>query len=442
MISENQILKQRFFRLAFFNVLSNLTVPLASLIDIAFLGHLAEIRHLAGVALATILFNYIYWTFGFLRMGTTGTTAIAAGQKNENEVILTLLRNGAIALSLGIVIILLQYPLQIIGFAILSGTEAVKASGIDYYYALIWGAPATLLNFVLLGWFLGREKGAIVFILSAIAKVSNIILDYIFIVQLGWASAGAGSATAIGQYLAALFGLILVFKQFPLPKIRALFSKILDRDAILNSFDLNREIVIRTLFLITTFAAFTNISSGFGTNYLVTNTLLLQVVTLAAYFIDGLAFATETIAGTSRGSGAKELLLPLLKLSGGLSLILAAAISLVFALMPNLFQLLTNNTDAIAGVSRYVIWLFPVLIFGAIAFILDGYFIGLTEGAILRKSTAIGAIAFFSPVALIAVYFKANHLLWLALALFMLGRAITLAIAVKNTLKITAQRSL
>lgn len=419
-------------------MLSNLIVPLASLVDTAFLGHLSEdpeLVNLGGVALATILFNYIYWTFGFLRMSTTGTTAIAAGSGDKDEVIITLLRNSIIAVTIGIVILLLQQPLQAIGFALLSGNEAVKQAGIDYYNALIWGAPANLLNFVLLGWFLGREKGAIVLIISAIAKISNIILDYIFIVQLGWASYGAGSATAISQYLAAAYGLIIVMRQFPWQKFPALWDRVAEKTALLNSFTLNREIVIRTLFLVSTFSVFTNLSSSFGGNFLIINTLLLQVVTLAAYFIDGLAFATETIAGKSRGAKSQELLLPLLKLSGAIGLIIAAAIALVCGLIPEtLFGILTDKSQTIAELTKYVIWLFPVLIFGSIAYILDGYFIGLTEGAILRKSTLIAAIVFFAPAATLATYLHSNALLWFSLTLFMLGRAFTLAIEVPKTL--------
>ena len=150
----NQI-QHRFWRLAGVNILANLMVPLASLVDVGFLGHLAEIRHLAGVALATVLFNYIYWTFGFLRMGTTGTTAQASGQSDRQTVIVIWLRNSAIALTIGLLILILQQPLQQIGFTLLSATPEVLDSAQAYYNALIWGAPATLLNFVLLGWFLG-----------------------------------------------------------------------------------------------------------------------------------------------------------------------------------------------------------------------------------------------------------------------------------------------
>jgi MATE family multidrug resistance protein len=156
----------RFFRLASVNILSNLMVPLAGLTSVAFLGHLGDIRHLAGVTLSTVLFNYIYRTLGFLRMSTTGMTAQAVGREDEEGVLLTGLRNGILALGLGITILILQYPLQEIGFALLSATSDVKASGQAYYDARIWAAPATLLNFVLIGWFLGREQSGKVLVLS------------------------------------------------------------------------------------------------------------------------------------------------------------------------------------------------------------------------------------------------------------------------------------
>ena len=205
--------KGRFWRLAIVNVISNLMVPLASLVDVAFLGHLTEIRHLAGVAIATVLFNYIYWTFGFLRMGTTGVTAQARGRGDNDVVILTLLRNSAIALSIGIIILLLQQPLREIGFALLQADPEVLEAGRSYYNALIWGAPATLLNFVLLGWFLGREQGKQVLLISFVSKGVNIALDYLFIVRWGQEAAGAGAATAISQLASLIVGMFCVYRE-------------------------------------------------------------------------------------------------------------------------------------------------------------------------------------------------------------------------------------
>jgi len=428
--------RRRFFQLAIVNILSNLMVPLAGLVNIAFLGHLAEIRHLTGVALASVLFNYIYWTFGFLRMGTTGTTAQAVGRSDSDTVLLTLLRNGLIALAIGLTILLLQQPLRELGFTVLSAAPEVKSSGRAYYNALIWGAPATLLNFVLIGWFLGREQGTKVLLLSVIGNAANVVLDYFFIVRWGWETRGAGIASAASQYLMLLVGIILICQERWLSDLKVVAKQILNREALKAAFVLNGDILIRTFALVSTFAFFTNLSSAMGTIVLATNTLLLQVVTLAAYFIDGLAFATESFAGMFRGKGTSEQLVPLVRISGGVSLILGLVFAIAFNLFPDsLFRLLTNHFEVIDQISSYVRWLLPVLGFGSIAYMLDGYFLGLTEGRILRWSTLTAALVGFAPFAFVAWQFKSSHLLWLALSMFMLARAVTLGGQVPRTLK-------
>ncbi|MEO0924562.1 MAG: guanitoxin biosynthesis MATE family efflux transporter GntT [Cyanobacteria bacterium J06643_13] len=419
--------RRRFWRLAVVNVISNLMVPLASLVDVAFLGHLTEIRHLAGVAIATVLFNYIYWTFGFLRMGTTGLTAQARGRGDRNLELLILLRNSAIALVIGSLILVLQQPLREIGFTILQAANDVILAGRAYYNTLIWGAPATLLNFVLLGWFLGREQAREVLLMSITNKGINIVLDYLFIVRWGQESAGAGAATAISQYVTLLVGLAFVYQELRGISWAKMRSQIWETSALKAIFSLNQNILIRTLALVSTFAVFTNLSATMGTTVLAGNTLLLQVVTLAAYFIDGIAFATESIAGNLHGQGAKDKLLPLLKLAGSVSLLAGICFAAIFNFFPQaLFGLLTNHSEVIVQVRNYLWWLFPVLGFGSIAYMLDGYFLGLTAGKILRQSTLVAAGLGFAPIAIAAWYWQTNHLLWLALALFMATRSLTL----------------
>ena len=429
-MTNNQSMK-RFWRLAAVNILSNLTVPLASLVDTAFLGHLTDISHLAGVAIATVLFNYIYWTFGFLRMGTTGLTAQARGRELTEEVVLILLRNVAIALTIGIAILILQQPIREIGFSLLQGDSNTIQAGRDYYNALIYGAPATLINFVLLGWFLGKEEAGKVLLLSGVNKGANIVLDYLLIVRWNQSSSGAGAATAIAQYITLLLGLILVCSQLPWAALRSHFPNIPNLTAIKATFTLNRDILIRTLALVSTFALFTNLSATMGTGILASNTLLLQVVTLAAYFIDGIAFATESIAGNLQGQGKSDQLIALLKLAGSSSLLAGLSFATIFCLFPQgLFGLLTNHSEVIAGVQNYIWWLFPILGFGAIAYMLDGYFLGLTAGKVLRQSTLIAALLGFVPMAIAAWYWQTNNLLWLALTLFMATRSITLMLRV------------
>lgn len=411
-------------------------VPLAGLVDVAFLGHLAEIRHLAGVALATVLFNYIYWSFGFLRMGTTGMTAQAVGRGDQQAVLLIGLRNGLLALGLGLIILVLQYPLRELGFTLLSAAPEVKSSGEAFYNTLIWGAPVTLLNFVLIGWFLGREQSGRVLLLSAVGNGANVVLDYLFIVHYGWESAGAGIASATSQYLMTLLGMILVCREVRFNSVAAIAGQVLDPSALKATFMLNRDILVRTFALVSTFALFTNLSSSLGTVVLATNTLLLQVVSLAAYFIDGLAFATESFAGIFRGQGLSKQLVPLILVSGGASLGLGLIFALVFASFPRtFFALLTNHKEVIDPISSYVWWLLPVLGFGSIAFMLDGYFLGLTEGSILRNSTVIAALVGFVLMAVAAWQFKNSQMLWLALSLFMAARVVTLGMQVSKTLR-------
>jgi MATE family multidrug resistance protein len=430
-----QDLRWDFFRLASVNILSNLMVPLSGLLSVAFLGHLTEIHHLAGVTLSTILFNYLYRTLGFLRMSTTGVTAQAIGRQDEEAVWLTGLRNSILALGLGVVLLLLQHPLGSLGFALLSAAPEVKTSGQVYYAARIWGAPATLLNFVLVGWFLGRGQSGKVFLLSAVGNGANVVLDYLFIVRWHWQSAGAGLATAVSQYLMMLVGLLLVCREVPWKKMPSLVRQTFVLAGLREMLSLNRDIFIRTLAFLSTFSLFTSLSSVMGETVLAENALLLQVITLTVYLVDGLAFATESLTGIFKGQGENEQLFPLLRIAGQVSLLVGLSFAVLCILFPEtLFGLLTNHGEVIAVLHLYTPWLLPILGFGSIAFIMDGYFLGLAEGAILRN-TALGATLLgFVPIAGLAWQLHSCSLLWLALSLFMAMRVIFLGLQVPRTL--------
>lgn len=428
-------LLQRFFRLALVNVLSNLTVPFTGLVSVAFLGHLIDIHQLAGVTIATVLFNYLYRTLSFLRMGTTGVTAQAVGRTDRETMLLVGLRNGFLALVLGGLILLLQHPLRDFGFALLSAEPAIKAAGQAYYDARIWAAPATLLNFVLIGWLLGREQSGRVLLISTLGNGINILLDYCFITRWGWSSAGAGWSIVFSQYVMAALGLLLVLQEIAWTEIRAVAAKIWDRDAFSSTLRLNGNIFIRTLAFLSTFSLFTNFSSAISEVLLAENALLLQVFSVAVYLIDGIAFATESLTGVLQGQGKKQPLLWLLKISGSISLSIGIAFALVFVLFPaELFALLTNHEEVLSQMGRYVPWLIPVLSFGSIAFMLDGYFLGLAEGATLRNAALLASLLGFAPVVGLAWQFQSNHLLWLSLSTFMAARVLLLGIQVPRTL--------
>lgn len=425
-----------FFQLAVVNILSNLTVPLAGLISVAFLGHLVEIHHLAGVTLSTVLFNYLYRTLSFLRMGTTGVTAQAVGRNDRSDILLTGLRNGLLAVGLGLAILVLQHPLRELGFAVLSADPDIKAAGQAYYDARIWAAPATLLNFVLIGWFLGQGKSGRVLLISAIGNGMNIVLDYYLVIRWGWNSAGAGWAIALSQYVMALLGIILVGQDVRWREFQDALPQLWDATALKNTLQLNGNIFVRTFAFLSTFSIFTSFSSAIDALLLAENGLLLQVFSFAVYLIDGLAFATESLTGILHGQESKKPLLPLLGIAGSSSLLIGVAFSTGFALFPTpLFALLTNHAEVLEQMGRYVAWLIPVLSFGSIAFMLDGYFLGLTEGVTLRNAALIASLVGFAPIAIAAWQLHSNDLLWLALAVFMAARAILLGIQVPRTLQ-------
>jgi MATE family multidrug resistance protein len=425
----------RFYRLSSVSVFSNMMVPLAGLVDTAFLGHLADIRHLAGVILASILFDYLYRVLKFLRSSTNAITAQASGADNQKEVILAGLRSGLIALIIGLVILLIQYPVQKLGFALLSGTYAVEASGIDYFYARIWGAPAVLLNFVLIGWFLGRERNPIVLWMAITANGSNVLLDYLMINRWGWESAGAGLATAISQYLALFIGLIAAILTIRWQDLQLALAEIWDWIAIKETVVLKTDILIRFVVLISTYAIFTNLSSTMGTKVLAQNGLLLQIALLSQFTIQGVGMTTQTLTGNFKSKGETERLMPLLIISIATTIPIALVFALSAIIFPDtIFGLMTNHAEINQSINEYTIWLLPIVEVTVIVFMLEGYFIGLKEGSVLRNSVLISFFVGFLPLAALAWYLQNNHLLWLSLLSYVLVLSVGLGTQLPRSL--------
>ena len=433
----------RFYRLASVSVLSNTMVPLAGLFDTAFLGHLNDLRYLAGVILASILFDYLYRILKFLRNSTNAMTAQAVGQDDASGVLLALLRSGLIAVAIAFIILCLQYPIQKLGFAILAGSQDIELSGIEYFNARIWGAPAVLLNFVLIGWFLGREKNGVVLLISLIANTSNVLLDYLMISRWGWSSMGAGLATALSQYLALLVALVAVALTIPWQDLRNALPDVFDRQALKGILALKGNILVRFLTLISAYSIFTNLSAGMGTELLAENGLLLQIALLSQFTIQGVGMTTQTLIGNFKGKGDTAKLMPVMITAILNSLPIALLLALVALFFPQtLFGLLTNHREINQGITSYTIWLLPLLTSTAIAFMLEGYFIGLKEGAVLRNASLIAFFLVFIPSVTIAWYFNSVHLLWLSLTLYMVSLFIYLGVRMFQTQQSLVQPSI
>ncbi len=410
----------RFYQLAVVSALSNMMVPLAGLFDTAFLGHLADIRHLAGVILGSVLFDYLYRILKFFRNSTNAITAQAEGQNNHQEVLLAGLRSSIVAITVATLILLLQYPLQRLGFAVLSGSPEIEAAGLDYFNARIWGAPAVLLNFVLIGWFLGREMNRIVLIISLVGNGSNVLLDYLMINRWGWESMGAGLATALSQYLALGVAVIAVAVSIQWAAVPAALKQIWDLPAFKSTLLLKGNILIRFVALISAYAIFTNLSATLGATILAENGLLLQIALLSQFTVNGVGLTTQTLVGNFKGKGKPELMMPVLYTSVVHGLLISLPFAILSVLFPaSVFGLLTSHTEVSYSIHTYVIWLVPLLSLTAVAFVLEGYFIGLKEGAILRNSALTALGIGYTPIAIAGWYYQNNHLLWTSLTVYM-----------------------
>lgn len=426
-VKANYDLLRRFYQLSLVNVLSNLTEPLAGLIGIAFLGHLTQIGYLAGVGLATVIFSYIYENLLFLRISTTAVTSQSVGRDNQEAMLLVLLRNGFIALVLSVLILILQYPIGTLGFILLNGSPEVESIGLSYFNARIWGTPAVLLNFVIIGWFLGREQSSKVLLLTCVGNTMNIVLNYFAIMRWDLGSTGAGLSQAISEYLMLLVGIVLVIRSIHWQDLLTALQQFWDWSAFQSTFFLNSDLLVRSLVYMSAWAIFFNLSATFGTDILAENTLLQQVVFPLSFLVEGIGFATETLIGNFKGQSANDQLLPVLQISLLNSLLVAVAASGVCILWTEtVFGWLTSHTELIEPLKEYVPWLLVVLSCFSIAWIMEGYFAGLALGQSLRNASLVAISLGFAPLAVWAWLAHSNHLLWLAISAFMLTRAVVL----------------
>ncbi|MEO0756409.1 MAG: guanitoxin biosynthesis MATE family efflux transporter GntT [Cyanobacteria bacterium J06648_16] len=411
----------RFYRLASVSVLSNMMVPLAGLFDAAFLGHLEDINQLAGVILGGILFDYIYRILKFLRNSTNTLTAHAVGEDDDQAVLVAVLRCGLIAGAIALTILLLQYPIHKLGFALLSGSADIESSGLAYFNARIWGAPAVLLNFVLIGWFLGREKNGVVFAMSIVGNGTNVLFDYLMITRWGWESAGAGIATALSQYLALAVALVAMAISTNWALLKPAWTQVVaDREGLTSAVVLKGNILVRFLALISAYAIFTNLSASFGTEQLAENGLLLQIALLSQFTVQGVGMTSQTLIGNFKGQGKPDQILAVLQVAlvTGLAIAMAFAVSTV--LFPDtVFQLLTSHSEVSLAMRQYTGWLIPLLGLTAAAFMLESYFIGIKDGATLRNGALMGFLAGFVPLVVLAVAQQSVTVLWAALTGYM-----------------------
>lgn len=430
-MDDRAALRRRFLRLTALNVASNLTVPTASLVDTAMLGHLDEIRFLAGVALASVIFDYLYWAFGFLRMGTTGLVAMAHGRGDADEPVRILYRSAAVGGAIGLLALLFAPAIRELSFSLLAGSPTSEAVGREYFNARVLGAPAVFANLALAGYFIGLGRSGSALAMAVVQNIGNATLNIWFIWGLGWAAEGAGLAAMASQYLALVVGSGVFLAGRPALGQNRVFT----RSGLGTLFRLNGELFVRTLSMLTVFAIFTNLSALGGEAQLAAFAILIRILTAGAYVIDGAAFALESMVGAIWHGKDLGTLRWLLRYALKIAIVTASTIALlIFVGERTLYGILTEHAEVIELSVQFQPWMLVTLGFGAIAWILDGLFIGLTWGRELRQAALVSLTAFL-PGAWVAYAGGDPHVLWASFLMFTIARSATLSLAWARALR-------
>ena len=431
---------RRVWHLAAPLMLANISTPLLGAVDTAVIGHLDDAAFLGGLAIGAMAFNFLYWSVNFLRMGTSALTAQARGADDRIEGVAVLARAVGLGLVIGLVMVALQWPFRLVSLAFFDASAAVEASATVYMEVRIWSAPATLINFVLLGWFLGSRRPVTALLLQVLLNGTNIVLDLVFVIGLDAGVAGVAVASVCAEYLTVATGLLLAGFRVRWPTLALAWPRIRHPAAARALLSINSNIFVRTLCLVSAFALFTRTGAGLGDTVLAANLVLLQFQMFCAFALDGFADTAEVLVGGAVGSRRRADLRAAVAASTLWAGLFASAFALVFAVFGGLLiDVLTGIGEVRLAAREYLPWLIALPLISVWSFQLDGIFIGATRGQALRNAMLVSLALFVAAIALLVPAMD-NHGLWLAFSLFMVARAATLVVAYPSLLRSVAAR--
>jgi len=417
----------RVWRLAGPIIVANISTPLLGAVDTAVMGHLPDAAYIGGVAIGAVIFDFLFWGFGFLQMSTSAFTAQAQGAGDEVEVRATLLRAMALAVALGLLLVLLQIPIAYLGFALLDASPQVEGFARSYYQIRIWSAPFALANYVALGWLLGRQKAGLVLVLQLVLNGTNIALDLLFVVGFGWGIEGVALATLIAQAIGLTLALVFVRSALKVRDPAITWSRLADRARLTALLHVNVNILIRTLCLIFGFAYFTARGAEMGDLILAANAVLMQFQFVSAYAMDGFAHAVEVLAGNALGRRSRADFRSAVRVSTLWALGFAVLAALTFwAAGAQIIALFSDIAEVRRTAMTYLPWMIVSPLISVWSFQLDGIFIGTTRSAEMRNAM-IASLAVYLAACWLIIPVLGNHGLWLSLMVFMLARMLTLA---------------
>ena len=405
------------------SIISNITVPLLGLIDVAIVGHLGSASYIGAIAVGSMIFNIIYWLFGFLRMGTSGMTSQAFGANDSQETARLLVRSCGVGLIAATMLILMQYPIKELSFILIQTTSEIYELTSRYFNICIWGAPAVLGLYSISGWFIGMQNSRYPMYVAITQNIVNILASLLFVYGYGMKIEGVAFGTLIAQYAGFIMACLLWKHQYGtlLPHLH--LKALTNRQAMSKFFQINRDIFFRTLCLIAVTTYFTSAGAKQGDIILAVNTLLMQLFTIYSYFMDGFAYAGEALTGKYIGAEQHDGLRKMIKRLFQWGIGIALAFTLIYAFSGEIFlQLLTNDQSVILASKEYFFWAILIPIAGYSAFLMDGIFIGATRTRYMLWGMLAASFAFF--MIYLGLKEMGNHALWAAFIIYLSIRGI------------------
>ena len=419
------------------SIISNITIPLLGLVDVAIVGHLGSASYIGAIALGGMLFNMIYWIFGFLRMGTSGLTAQSYGGHNMKEVTHVLMRSLSIGMLLACILLILQYPIRIIAFHFISASAEVQHLSATYFHICIWGVPATLGLYSLSGWFIGMQNAKYPMYIAITQNIVNIIASTFLVFVCNMKIEGIAIGTLIAQYAGLFMAFLLWLHHYGYLRKYIHFKNLFENTAMKRFFQVNRDIFFRTICLVTVTVFFTSTGASYGDVLLAVNTLLMQLFTLFSYIMDGFAYAGEALTGKCVGAADRKELHNTVRHLFRWGIALALLFTFLYATGGKEFLgLLTNDSTVLSVSAGYFYWVLAIPLVGFSAFLLDGICIGLTATGAMLKAMIIASVSFF------LIYWSMystlnNHALWLSFISYLLSRSIIQAFLLRKYKDIT-----
>ena len=413
-LQEAGIMNKDILRIAIPSIVANITVPLLGLIDTGIAGHLGRTEYIGAMSVGALMFNLVYWNFGFLRMGTSGITAQFVGGGDIAGACRTLLRASALALVIATAIIALQYPLQWLAILAISPSAEVATLAKQYFFIGVWGAPAVLTMMAVKGWFLGLQDSRTPMIISIAVNVINIVASFTAVYAFDAGFTGIAAGTIIAEYSGLLLSAFFVIRKHGRDLKTAGMSSSLKRSSLGKFFSVNRDIFLRSVCLMAVTLSFTAIGARSGDVTLAANALMIQLFILFSYFMDGFSFAGEALVGKYYGARAYGELRKCVKTLFVWGVAVMAIFTIAYTFFAHsIFHLLTDDTAVIERAEEYRLWCMVIPAAGMAGFLWDGIFIGLTATRDMLLSIAASCLLFFA-ICFLPVGEICNHRLWAA----------------------------